>query len=279
MFKDCKILFLFCLLPGLYWGIKAQDPAGITPSIERHEYYTLTGKIDGKPILMHLERNGSFCGMEPNNRMNAPGFSGYYASAMDAERVELVGYMKDDANKAFIKLYVPDPYLPSEFNTACELTGFDQAFIAATSNNFKEVLYSNSQNTTPRPANLELLHDFSFKTTATLAVAYKTGNAKHFNLTALTGLSYIDDVEVIAQKELVGALYLILKFGNTSIPGSDGMGFCGVGYEGYLGFMHIDEDYELADFDYKQVESCLVEIIEDYTYDTAHPENGLIPVE
>lgn len=100
-----------------------------------------------------------------------------------------------------------------------------------------------------------------------------------FNLSNATENKYIDAVNVLSSKVFDNNFYLIFSFEHMSNPGSIGLGNCGAGVEEYLGFLHINESFEVVDFNYYLTESCGHFIEQEYYYDKEFPENGIKEIE
>ncbi|MDR1583630.1 MAG: hypothetical protein LBS55_10320 [Prevotellaceae bacterium] len=288
-----KIIILVALLMTTNaWG---QTPWQFKSKIDRGETgFLLEGAIDNKyPITMYLTRD-NFCNTDNNNKWNYTFLlNGWYYYNNKKIKLPLIGYERyfrtNSTDGKKIVLYVPVNIL-DEINekTNCELEKYKEIFIAEEEN--QEGLYSlqymqwkpDGKNSF-LPVNLKKIQSPSLKTKVTITLEVRGIEMFYFNLTDnLSDLkdayqSYnttIDNIEILASKAINNDFYLIFSFSRPSVPGSLGFGYCGAGYEDYLGFLHISS-LEMKEFKYYQTDSCISFIKEKYMYDENFPEKGI----
>lgn len=245
-------------------------------SLKEAKYYELKGSIDNKyPIKMYLERTFAECS-DDMNRFSPTVLNGWYQYDKIGKRIPLVGQIaNDDSSDEFVTLYVPENPAQYEFNNDCQLTAYREVFRAKACCGFEKMTWQiKGKNTLP--VNLKLVHDYSYDTKTEINFFINKIRMKTIDVSAKTGIAYIDYIDVLGQKEIDGEFYLIFQFGHSTNPGSRGYGMCGAGMEGYIGFLKLAEDFEVAEFKYIQNESCLRDLEEvDVAYDVENPERGI----
>lgn len=262
-----------------FFGLKAHAQLNwqFEPKIEQNEFYLLTGEIDDKyPIEMYLVKTWEFCGESNNNRWNARGLRGWYQYEKVRKKIPLIGSMKYDDPEYFVKLYVPANPLDTIDGKTCSVKGFKEEFLAENCCSIKEMKWRMADKEVFLPVDLEERHNFSWATDATITLKIEKLEFTEINLTSLTGIEYIQSIEILTAKEIGNEFYAIIQFGHMTNPGSSGSGHCGAGYEKFIGFIKIDDSLELDKFEFHQTESCLNYIPEDlYSFDKDNPENGI----
>lgn len=268
-------LLIFLLTGNL---LIAQTDWIFRPHIESNNFYRFEGSIDGRyAIEMYLTLNRDCCGEADNPRRQAHGLLGWYTYQKFATKIPLVGARQSGDTDQFIKLYVPEMLGDTIHPGTCELADFREYFLALGTDSFQEMNWWSRDRRTPLKVSLSTVHDFSWETTASLALVYRQVEMASFNLSQLSGLAYIDTVEVVAARQIGGHFYAILQFGHLSNPGSSGMGYCGAGYEGYLGAIQVNRNLGVEKFTFYQTESCVKNLPDKaYSYDADHPEKGIM---
>ena len=123
---------------------------------------------------------------------------------------------------------------------------------------------------------LEEKHSYSWATDATITLEIEKLEFTEINLTFLTGIEHIQSIEILSSKEIENEFYAIIEFGHMTNPGSNGRGYCGAGYENFIGFIKVDDSLELEEFEFRQTTSCLKDIPENlYSFNKNNPENGI----
>ena len=123
---------------------------------------------------------------------------------------------------------------------------------------------------------LEEKHSYSWATDATITLEIEKLEFIEINLTFLTGIEHIQSIEILSSKEIENEFYAIIEFGHMTNPGSNGRGYCGAGYENFIGFIKVDDSLELDKFEFYQTASCINYIPEEsYLFDKGNPENGI----
>jgi hypothetical protein len=274
-------------------------PWEFKPKIEvRDQGFLLEGIIDDKyPITMYLVGD-KLCNTESYSRWNYTSLlKGWYYYDNKKIKLPLIGYEKyfettDSGRGEKIALYVPVNILDEiSEKTNCELEKYREIFIVEKYGEEKNGLYSlqNMQwkmkgRNSFLPVKFHKIQGPNLETKVTITLYVGHVEMYFFNLTdSLSGLkdaygdsynTYIENMEILASKAINNNFYLIFSFRHPSIPGSQGFGHCGAGYEEYLGFLHISS-LEMKEFRYYQVESCFNSIDGEYTYDKKFPEKGI----
>jgi len=158
----------------------------------------------------------------------------------------------------------------------CEVKDFKEIFFVEESRTFEKMTWKQSDKNIFLSVELNQTHPFSRATTAELEFFLKGLKMATFDLSNLTKIEVIQSVEVLSSKEVEGNFYSIFKFGHSTNPGSSGKGQCGVGYEGYLGFIKMNPQFELEEFEYVQTQSCIKNIDSElYFFDKENPQTGI----
>jgi len=276
--KKALSVFIF-----LVWGLLAFSQAewDFQPNIEKNEFYLFEGMIDDKyPITMHLELTWDFCGEGSNNRWKARGLKGWYKYDRIGTKILLTGSMRSADGGHFIKLYVPSNVLDTVHSVTCELEDYKEKFIATNSAKFSDLKWKTQQMDAFYSVNLKPIHLFTYRTNATIGFEVRGIELLEINLTELAEIDFIQKLEILAKKEIDSNFYAIIEFGHQSIIGSTGSGNCGMGYEGYLGFLKINSNREIEKFEFHQNFSCVKSGIEGkFSFSKEHPEKGIFQKE
>jgi len=127
------------------------------------------------------------------------------------------------------------------------------------------------------PVRLNVKHEFSWKTTATLKFQINDLTISEINLTQLSKNDYIEGIKIISQKRVSGKFHILMQYSHQSNPGSYGHGSCGAGLEEYAAHLIINESFEIESFDKLLYRSCINNIFKNKApYNIEKPELGLI---
>ncbi|MEL6560902.1 MAG: hypothetical protein AAFQ94_22090 [Bacteroidota bacterium] len=278
MIKRFQIYFLPTIAL-LFFGQQAQAQKTIWSfgsSIATEKYTELNGVIDGKyPITMHWERAYAYCGENPN-RFSPIVLYGWYEYKKIGKRIPLIGQMSSgDSNEEFLTLYVATDPVNNEFHNSCKIDDFREVFRVEACCEVQNMTWQ-LKGKAPVPVELEFTHEYQFVSQAILHFKIGGVEINKFDISAITELDYIDYVDVLGEKEIGGIYHAIIGFGHNSRPGSRGMGMCGAGVEGYIGYLKLSKDFELAEFRFLQDESCFKDLEDTYVaYDKENPEEGI----
>lgn len=278
MNKLNALVFLAALLAYSLAGYSQGTPDwNFEYHIEAHKFYTLKGKIDGKhAIFMQLCDTGTLCGHPGGNQWKSKGLRGWYQYERIGTKIPLVGSFNQNDRFSGIKLFVPHSVFDTISENTCSLENYREIFINESEADFTKLNWKTAASKAYKPVSLEALHDYSYKTTATIDLEIGGIIYKSVNLTKLSGLEYINDIREVARKQAGDHFYLIFRFRQLSNPASRGGGQCGAGVEEYLGFLHVNDNLELEEFKYIQTNSCWKYIPEDNVeYDVNRPEKGI----
>ncbi len=263
----------------------SQSSWELLPHIEKNDYYLLEGTFtDGEEFEMYLTKTWEICGDAINERENSQGLKGWYQLKNEAKKHLLVGSINQNAevgaSSYFIKLFVPQNPLATIDDETCEIADYKELFVVDACCSMQKMNWKKQGKQSFQQIELKEIHPSSWETEASLNLSINELELLTINLTDLTKIKYIDSVEVLAAKEIDGQFYAIIEFGHMTNPGSNGMGFCGAGYEAYLGFIQINASLDIVKFEFHQTESCNRIIPEDkYTFNKEHPENGILEKE
>ena len=272
--KQRIFISLICFL-----GLKAyaQSNWQFESKIERnHQYYFWTGEIDGKyPIEMYLIETAKTCREYSNDGKIAQGLRGWYQYEKIKKKIPLIGSMIYDA-EYFIKLYVPSNPLDTIDRKTCGVKEFKEIFIVENCCSPKGMKWRMADKEDFLPVDLEEKHRYSLATNATIILEIEKLDFTEINLTSLTGIEYIESIEIMSAKAIDNNFFAIIQFGHMTNPISNGRGYCGAGYEQFIGFIKVNNSLELDKFEFYQTASCLKDIPEDlYSFDKKNPENGI----
>jgi len=274
--KMKKSVSVFLLL---LWGSLAFSQAewGFKTNVEKNEFSLFKGMIDDKyPITMYLEHTWDFCGYGTNNRWKARGLKGWYKYDRIGTKILLTGSRGSSDPEQFIKLYVPNNLLDTVHSVTCEMEDYKEKFISMHTAQFSDLKWKTHQMDTFYTVNLKRIHPLSYGTKATIGFEVRGIELMEINLNDLTEIDYIQNLEILAKKEIDNNFYAIMEFGHQSIIGSTGSGNCGMGYEGYLGFLTINSNLKIEEFEFHHNWSCLKSGIEGkFTFNKEHPEKGI----
>ena len=277
-------------------NIYAQSDWHFETKIESNNHYLLEGNIADKyPITMFLEPC-KHCDMETRNRWNyAYQLKGWYYYNNYRTKLPLIGSVKYIRNDSFygtkISLYVPENELDTIDINTCELKNFKEKFVVEiddgqiAGHSFESLQWQTNGNKSFLPVKLKEISRPSTETKSTVSLYVRGVEMFFFDLTdKLKGLkdvygtsiggAYIETIKLEVSKKIDDDFYLIFSFSQPTVPNSNGFGYCGAGYENYLGFLNISS-FELKNFKYYQTHSCLKEISEEYTFDENAPEKGI----
>ena len=244
--------------------------------IATEKYTELNGVIDGKyPITMHWERAYDYCEENPS-RFSPIVLYGWYEYKKVGKRIPLIGKMSSgDLEEEFLTLYVAADPVNNEFHDSCRIDDFREVFKVSSCCEVQNMTWQ-LKGKAPVPVELEFTHEYQFNSQA--IVDFKIGGVEinQFDISAITELEYIDYIDVLGEKEINGVYHAIIGFGHNSRPGSRGMGMCGAGVEGYIGYLKLSKDFELAEFQFLQDESCFKDLEDTYVaFDKEKPESGI----
>ena len=272
-------------------NIFAQTQWQFKSKIEQNNSYLFEGTIGRYPITMYLEKDG-YCFL--SNRWNyGYRLKGWYSYNNRNIKLPLIGSEvyngADGADDFKITLYVPINVLDSINMETCDLKKFREIFVSDCS--FETIQWRMNNSKSSLPVNLKTIRSPSPQTEAFISLYIRDVEMFTFNLTdKLTDLkdvyqlsieaNYIESIELISSKAIDNDFYLIFSFSHPSIPSliDRSRGYCGAGYEGYLGFLHISS-FEVKNFKYVQTYSCFSFIEEEYTFDENAPEKGIMKIE
>jgi hypothetical protein len=250
------LALLLCFAIG--WPAAGAQSWSFVTQIDTERYYLLEGTIDGRyPITMYLERGGVCDAEQMAHQWRPRLLRGWYAYDRIGERIPLVGSHYSGDRAPFVELFVPAT-LADTFNfTTCRPSAFRERFANETAFDLEHLQWQTTGMSEPKPVSLTLVHPYELRTTATLELAYAGIPVRTYDLSGLSGLSYIEGVWDIDHKVVDGQLYLTFSFREPTIPGSSGGGNCGAGVEVYLAFLHLDAELNVVRFQHEKVDSCL----------------------
>src|SRR5687768_9387958 len=262
--KIFKILFflLFIPLTHLYsqnWTFKAVTTAD--------EWTALRGEIDFLgPFVMYLKPYKGFCGVETFGwRRQHKIFSGYYIYVHHGDRIPLLGAIGYGDNNERVILYVPENFNDTIKNSDCHITNFKEMFFVHGQNDLAKLKWVQNGSKDTLDAKLEYAYDATMRSNASIILEVNEVELNKFDISQLSGLKYIDSINNLDAKLINNEYFLTFQFGQRSIPGGNGEGDCGAGYEEYLGFIHIDKKLEPVVFEKRLIGSCLnYDLIEKY---------------
>jgi hypothetical protein len=256
--------------------------------IEKNNHYLLEGDIAGKyPITMYLEYD-DFC-LYDNKWNYARTLKGWYYYNNRKIKLPLIGsekyYETNSRQECKVMLYVPTDIKDNIRENTCDLEKFNEVFITDTLDedgacSFESMQWKTNSSSYFLPVKFKKTRQPSPETEAFISLYIRGIEMLSFNLTANlrdvkdTYGNYIHQVDIEASKEVNNDFYLIFSFSIPSVPGGFGMGYCGAGFEDYLGFLHIGS-FGVKEFKYYQTASCIRSFDEKYTYDKDEPEKGI----
>jgi len=238
----------------------------------------LEGKIDEKyPIEMYLTESWGLCDDEKAYRWEARLFKGWYQYTKVKKKIPLIGSVSyRDGADYFAKFFVPKHPLDTLEKATCNLKDYKEIFFVESSRTFEKMAWRQADTNTFLPVELNQTHSSSLATEVNLEFYLSGLKMTTFNLSDLTKIEVIQSVEILSSKEVDGNFYSIFNFGHSTNPGSWGRGHCGAGYESYLGFIKINSQFELEEFEYFQTHSCIKHIDPDlYFFDKENPQTGI----
>ena len=286
---DCEKRKIMIIIMLFSTNLFAQPQWHFEAKIETYNGILFEGAIaDRYPITMYLEFDG-FCSYE-NRRNYSYRLKGWYYYNNRKIKLPLIGTEKIDLeNGNTITLYVPQNILDDITENTCNLDDFGEIFISQDTENgfasFESMNWKTTNSSTFMPVKLKRIPPQSSRE-AYILLYVREIEMYAFNLIdklcELTDcksnhLDIIESIEILASKADNNDFYLIFSFSHRSIPTFDGRGYCGAGYEVYLGFLHISS-LEVKKFEYFKTDSCFFEIEEEYTYDENAIEKGIIEV-
>jgi hypothetical protein len=258
--------------------ITGQPSWELIPKIERNAYYYLEGSIDNKyPISMYLELTGGFCGSSNNNRWNPRLMKGWYEYKRIGKKIPLIGsFNGSDGADFYLKIFVPKSPMDTLNQLSCELNEYKEMFLIKYGYSMDTMDWMKYGQDTFLPVQLKETHPLSWNTLTTLSLSISGINFSEINLSELTNDQYIEKINVESSTYLNGKFYFIIRYGQSTIPGTSGSGHCGAGWEEWLGYLVINDELEIDKFEYYQSASCLEYIETEYSFDKKHPELGII---
>ncbi len=252
----------------------------VESDISMERYYLLKGKIDDKyAITMYLEEGYSLCGDETiSDQWRDATLVGWYYYDKLKIKIPLIGsdYRTDDSH---VDLYVLKNYLDSFDYKNCTAKDFKEKFFNDEDSDLTKLNWM-QKNEATYLTNMKMVHNYSLETNAELIIKIRDIEIKRMNISQSTGLKYIIELNNIDATKLPDGIYVTFSFAERSNPGGAFSGYCGVGYEKYLGYVHFDNQLKFKEFDFKKVWSCVDdESIEYYKVIKGKPELGLIKTE
>ena len=271
------IIFSFFIcwvaLPQVQWRFKSD--------IEKCDYKLLKGFIaDKRPITMYLEETGSFCSNE-NKWTFSYGIRGWYYYDDNQKKKPLLGsYEGKGEDGCCINLFVPENILDTINNNSCKVEKYKEVFSTCESDSpfscsFVSMKWKQNGQEEWFDVNLKLVGSAENTSKAQIVLEVNGWDFYSFDLSGATAIDNIESVNLLSSKAVDSNFYLIFSFAHLSNPGANGHGYCGGGYEEYLGFLHLNDSFDIMAFDYYLTESCNKMIESSYTYDLAFPENGI----
>lgn len=124
---------------------------------------------------------------------------------------------------------------------------------------------------------METKHPYNWKTKAIITLEINNHEIANFDLTSLTKNEFIEKVKIIAQKRVNQSFHLILEYYHQSNPGSFGYGMCGAGIEEFIGYLKVNQDFDIEQFDQIQTLSCInsIDLTDQIIFDKENPELGI----
>ncbi|NMM47616.1 hypothetical protein [Marinigracilibium pacificum] len=270
-----KKLLLFFSLVFISTSIFAQGKWSFSYDIQFDRYTTYEGTIDNKyPIKMRIEESGNSCSSK-STKWTPRLVYGWYMYTKIGTKIPLVGHVcYSDACESYKELFVPSDPIDYSFDNECEMIDYKEKF---TQQKGAKNFTWNQKGGKTYPVNLNVTHEFSWLTKATLGFKINNLTIAEFNLTELSENKYIEWVKIIAQKRVAGKYYLLFEYSQQSNPGSYGYGVCGAGIEQYVAHLIINENFEIESFDKVLHSSCINDIYDnELPYNIEKPELGLI---
>ncbi len=270
---------LFILITFLISAKGITQNWSIESDISMERYYLLKGKIDDKyTITMYLEEGDSLCGDNTtSDRWRDATLVGWYFYDKLKIKIPLIG--SDYRTDPHIALFVLKNYLDSFDYKNCTAKDFKEKFFNDKNRDLTKLNWRQKDKATYL-TNMKMIHNYSLETNAELIIKIRDVEIKRINISQKTGLKYIIELYDIDPKKLPDGLYITFSFAERSNPGGAFSGYCGCGYEQYLGYVHFDNQLNIKKFDFKKVDSCIdYESIEFYKVIKGKPELGLIETE
>jgi len=259
----------------------AQSQWEFSTKVMEHDHFLLEGKInDQQEVLMFLQPLMRTCGSAPIAHLNDRIVRGWYQRIPDQQKIPLLGSMSGYDQQKEITLFVPDDALDTLSGYDCNLIGHKEVFISRSGEDLTQMEWKSEDMDNFLTVDLDPIHPFSYNTDAELNLLIDGISHLTINLTKESGISYVQDIEVLAAVKDDDGYFAILELGHPTKPGSLGHGHCGSGYEGYLAFLHIDTNLLFKELTIHQTESCYRDIdIDRFTYDPDHPELGILDID
>ena len=272
--------FLFTLITFLISAKGITQNWSVEPDISMGRYYLLKGTIDDKyAITMYLEEGDSLCGDNTtSDRWRDATLVGWYYYDKLKIKIPLIGsdYRTDDSH---VDLYVLKNYLDSFDYKNCTAKDFKEKFFNDEDRDLTKLNWM-KKNKATYLTNMKIAHNYSLETNSELIIKIRDVEIKRMSISQRTGLKYITELYNIDPKKLLDGLHITFSFAERSNPGGSGSGYCGCGYEKYLGYVHFDNQINIKKFDFKKVDSCIdYESIEFYKVIKGKPDLGLIKTE
>ena len=236
------------------------------------EYKGLIG--DKYPITMHLEETAKSCN-DQGTRWTPRVVYGWYKYDRVGKKIPLVGHVcYADMCETSMKLFVPNDPIEYQFDSDCDVINAKETFYTPQGTSNMVWQMSNGKSL---PVKLESTHPYDWKTKAIITLQINGLQISSFDLTSLTKNEYIENVKILSQKRTNGSIHLIFEYYHQSNPGSFGHGMCGAGIEDFIGYLKVNKDFDIEQFDQIQTRSCTKSI--DYSdrviFDKENPELGI----
>ncbi len=243
--------------------------------IDFERYSIYNGTINNMyPITMYLEESNESCSKYPS-RWTPQKIYGWYMYDKIGKKIPLIGNVcYADACESYLKLFVPENPIDYSFNENCDLINAKEAFIQKKGWSANKMEWNMKTGNT-YPVFIEVEHKFSWVTTASLILKINDIELRSFDLSKLANNEYIEQINILAQKRVGDNYHIIFNYLHQSNPGSNGHGICGAGIEEFIGYVIVNNEFEVESFKSIQTLSCINSFETEVIFNSEYPENGI----
>lgn len=244
------------------------------PKAEFERYSIYKGMIDNKySITMYIEESGEPCNND-YGRWVPNKLYGWYMYDRIGKKIPIVGhYCYSDPCESYKMLFVPQDPIDYIFDENCNIKDAKEIFRQERrwAPNHMEWQMNDG---VKYLVSLEVIHESTWKTKAYITLKINNIDIETFDLTKQTQNDYIENIDVLGKKRVDDDFHLILSYSHQSNPGSRGYGMCGAGFEKFLSYIKINNNFEIETFEKIQTYSCISFIETEVTFDIDNPELG-----
>ncbi len=257
------ILFLSFILAGQVAFCQSRA-FQFRPKVASGNFYLLKGTIDGRhKITMKLDvLNSARCGAAYKSiQFKNGGIDGWYEYDRIGERIPITGSF---LNGEEVKLFVPNSVQDTINGITCEMVNFKEMFWNDEDFDVIKMQWKQQDVKGSKEVRLTAFHT-PVEDTMFLEFIVDDEVSKVINVSDLTDVSGIDNIEVISYSSVDSIYHLLFRLENNGWRE----------YQDYIGYLSMNKDLQLKEFYVVLRDNSWSGESATLFYDEYHPERGV----